>query len=420
MAEVLGIFGSCVAIWHLVGYGKKFARELHQFSKCAGSPTELLRRYAGQAGLFWGSIGAAKVALGRHCKQHRNSAVLKYVEKNRVLEQIDTEATFVKRHLSDAIKRLESLTRSKGTVVRFIRWRRYRDSILVPFPEMDLIQTCLQMVISSAQLEACSLQRRNLPPEALEEIEQLREENKFLKAVIRGQLRTVQRLEAQLEQAHRYRHPEARSPFSRISIIVGFEALIELGVSIVETGDVPRAPRLSPLSSEIRLETMKTPSYSEISTHVSLPRTSEDSTQESTHTDGGPLDSKTLKVDPEMTANSVSGYVTSYAGTTRQVTAIVLENLEGNIISIGEASRLGLHDEPQTNEEVVKVALGSAKPMRTIGKVVLVWKRNEREVGLRQAMTLECYVVEHCKPSLIFGKVFWHASLENRRRSKSV
>ncbi|KAK2035433.1 hypothetical protein LX32DRAFT_410 [Colletotrichum zoysiae] len=176
MAEVLGIIGSCVAIGQLVGYGRKFVRELRQFSECDGSPTEQLQRRAGQASMFWTSIGTAKVALHCHYTQHRDSAVLKYVSRNRIFQRIETEAEFVRSQLSAAIKRLETLSRSRSTVVRFLRWRRYRDSILVPSPEMELVQTCLQMVVSSAQLEACSLQRKKLPPEAEEERKRLRTE----------------------------------------------------------------------------------------------------------------------------------------------------------------------------------------------------------------------------------------------------
>ncbi|KAK1961837.1 hypothetical protein LY78DRAFT_644127 [Colletotrichum sublineola] len=419
MAEVLGIIGSCVAIAQLVGYGQKFARELRQFSKCAGSPTEQLQRHARQAGLFWRSIGAANVALNLHCAQHDDSAVLKYAVKNRLFERIDTEATFVKRQLSDAIKHLENLSGSKITVIRFLRWRQYKDSILVPFPEMDLVQNCLQMVMTSAQLEACSLQTRNLPPEAHEERKWLREENRFLKTLLVGHLRTIQRLEAQLEKTHQYRHQERPSPFSGVSSRVGFEVLIELGESIVETGHVPETPRVSLSSSESFLDTMTPQSHSRTSTQLSLPQTCSDDTHNNKDTSEGSADNRTLTVDPSMATDSVSGYVTSYAGTARHVTAIVLEHLEGNIISIAEASRLDLNDKPQTDEEVVNVVLGNAKPMRTIGKVVIVWKRSERDVGPQRTITLQCYVVEHCRPSLILGKEFWHASLQNRQRSKS-
>ncbi|GKT55934.1 hypothetical protein ColTof3_03273 [Colletotrichum tofieldiae] len=73
MAEVLGVVASCVALAQLAGYAQKFARELHQFSKCAGSPTEQLQRFTNQAFMFWGSIGTAEVALYHYHNQNHDS-----------------------------------------------------------------------------------------------------------------------------------------------------------------------------------------------------------------------------------------------------------------------------------------------------------------------------------------------------------
>lgn len=176
MAEIVGVIASCVALGQLVGYGQKFAKELRQFSRCSGSPTEQLQRCANQAAMFWGTIGTAELALDNHCDQHRDSPVLKYVSSMRIFEQFEMDAKFVKRDLSDAIERLRSLTRSRLTIVRFIKWLQYKDSVLVPFPQMELLQNCFQMVATAVNLEACSLTRKNLLPDAIEQEKKLQKE----------------------------------------------------------------------------------------------------------------------------------------------------------------------------------------------------------------------------------------------------
>lgn len=128
---------------------------------------------------------------------------------------------------------------------------------------------------------------------------------------------------------------------------------------------------------------------------------------------------KTLRVDPDSATDATTVYFNSTDGTRTPVSAIILKNLIGNIISITEAGRLGLEVVQQDEDEVVWIAFKNGEPKRTIGKVRTFWAGSERTVDPLKGLPIGCYVVEHCRPQLILGKPFWDMEQSSQLRKRS-
>lgn len=101
----------------------------------------------------------------------------------------------------------------------------------------------------------------------------------------------------------------------------------------------------------------------------------------------------------------------------RSATAIVNRKLEGNVISIGEADRLGLAVVTEDDDEEVWIGFGDGMPQKCIGKVVLIWSSSSHQELYRTQIKLQCYVLEHCKPALVFGKMFHDRRTEHWRKT---
>lgn len=89
----------------------------------------------------------------------------------------------------------------------------------------------------------------------------------------------------------------------------------------------------------------------------------------------------------------------------KSFTAKINKKLDGNIISILEANRLGLEVVPQDDSERrIEVVFDDGKPQRCIGVAELDWSERVGKGWYRPRMKLRLYVVENCRSYLILGR----------------
>ncbi|KAF6812093.1 hypothetical protein CSOJ01_05374 [Colletotrichum sojae] len=117
-----------------------------------------------------------------------------------------------------------------------------------------------------------------------------------------------------------------------------------------------------------------------------------------------------VKLDEKM---SVNGYVTSSTGWKVPATAIVLDSMEDNVISMVEADRLGIIVEPQDDGDIVTLLFNDGSHTDSVGRARLIWSGGNETAGLasRNRVEVKCQVIKHCHPSLVFGTSFKDATL---------
>ncbi|KAF4474127.1 hypothetical protein CGGC5_v017143 [Colletotrichum fructicola Nara gc5] len=129
---------------------------------------------------------------------------------------------------------------------------------------MELVQTCLQLLVSAIQLEASTSTTDGHVHEARWENTRLQKDMDFLRKVIKNQVRIIALLESRLGKADQRVQRGSMAASSIFAQESGIDALIRLGHSVAETGFLPRqrSPS-SPSSSESSLETMTSISEAE-------------------------------------------------------------------------------------------------------------------------------------------------------------
>ncbi|KAF6824073.1 hypothetical protein CPLU01_11069 [Colletotrichum plurivorum] len=354
MAEVLGVIAAMI---QLAQFGDKFAKELRRFSHFSSSRAQQVKQHAAQARNFSTSISTARLSLLQHSERHPKSPVIRYISSRQVCSGLDENAEFVRDRIYEATIRTKKLMRIKSSPVLFVKWFYYKDSIFLPFAEMESLKTCLLLLMTSALLESCMAERRELPSDANEKMETLDRE--------------------MLEVQDDRRTTNTNSSFSMMqsgrSAALVIKAVIQLGTSLVETGEVPEAPLVSPLSSVASLVAPTTESSQSLPQTGSLQsplatfRMQNISLLDNQH----PPNQRSRLVFDTESARSVNGYVTSSTGWKVPATAIVLDSMEDNVISMVEAHRLGIIVEPQDDGEVVTLLFNDGSHTDSVGRASL-------------------------------------------------
>jgi hypothetical protein len=119
-----------------------------------------------------------------------------------------------------------------------------------------------------------------------------------------------------------------------------------------------------------------------------------------------PLVSNTLRYREEDVSESIGGYVRSPRGALHQVTASLVETLNGNIISIGTAQALSLEIEALGPDEGVTFDFGTGRSERSIGKVTFEWKVWDHINPRYPPLTVTCDVCENSTIGLVLGRPF--------------
>ncbi|KAK4031764.1 hypothetical protein C8A01DRAFT_51269 [Parachaetomium inaequale] len=299
---------------------------------------------------------------------------------------------------------------------------------------MESVKTSLSLLMVTAQFEAMVRSGNDN--------DRLKKRIRRLKRVIRHHLETMRDLRVQLDPA---RFNDAASYDSLDLDLTPEDTLEELGWSIYDHGTVPDSPRTSPSSSEnhfnvrrappnpagqpripLRIPTERRGSGTTPPPPPSMPSQPDDSIPSPRRVSPGrppppsnpaseasspgiparPLVSNTLRYRKENVGESIGGYVRSPRGALHQITASLVETLNGNIISIGTAQALGLEIEALGPDEGVMFDFGSGPPERSIGKVTFQWKVWDHINPRYPPLTVTCDVCENSIVGLILGRPF--------------
>lgn len=153
MAEALGLDRSLTAFLRVARSAQRFGSELHRFSQDAGRATQEVQSFANSAKTFSLLVKTADVSLRKHCREHSDSEVLKYIAEHEVLEGIAQQADEVRSDLVSAIDQVKFRYQSRFSVVVFIRWTLRKNTIMAVFPALESIKVSLQLILSIATLE---------------------------------------------------------------------------------------------------------------------------------------------------------------------------------------------------------------------------------------------------------------------------
>ncbi|KAH7128045.1 hypothetical protein B0J13DRAFT_143248 [Dactylonectria estremocensis] len=395
MAETVALVASFAALVQIAGYANKFATVLYDVSQGAGSAMEQIENFAIQARTFSDTVDLAQTSLKRHRREFKESPVLEYISRHRVLENIVSKST--RKRLYDATRRVKKTMRSRSPLIVFLRWMYQKSSITALFPEMEHIKSSISLIVNTATFEVIMSQMIHSSSRA--EKKQLEGEIKRLEMIIESQLRTIDRLEVQLIRLH---GPHSSSDES-IGLIKSTnrnrEVLFKLGKSILHSGRVPGTS--SHLSSSVkhskrqksRRQTHIPPclevNVSAVGPALDLPRRA------------------ILRSNEDSWDESTSGYVQSADGQRIQpVTAFISKALECNVISIATMVYLGLVMEEDEGSGVDWLGFEHGKEEIIIGYVILTWMCNDYPSRLRPALTVRCEVSGNCQRGLVFGKPF--------------
>ncbi|KAI3548317.1 hypothetical protein CSPX01_03113 [Colletotrichum filicis] len=270
MAEILGIVASVAALIQLAHYGEKFAKALFNFSKQNSSPRKEVDRCASQAQDFSDCINMTHFTLERHFANYTKSPLLQYLSFQGILDRILNRSELIEWRLDKATIRVRSLLGGGNAVFNFLKWWYQKDSILDLFPEMNSVKISLQLLVSATQLEVLDMECKD----SLCDTEKLISNEKHmnhLKKVIRGNLKTLKRLEAQIERANPLMPTDAFTHQTQSTSSL-YEIMLPLGRSMVKTGSVPKPKFVSSASSESSTRTKET--YKSSSSGNSMPSVS--------------------------------------------------------------------------------------------------------------------------------------------------
>lgn len=155
MAEVLAITGGLAAALQLSSFAIKFAKALYQLAADAGAAASEVERFANQVKIFSAAVTVAHRTLSNFCAENPKSPLVIFISSRRVLADIGTEASIVRRRLRRIRDKVMGM-RSRSAVWAYIKWSFKKSSILNLHPEMEGVKTSLDLLISTAYLEAAT------------------------------------------------------------------------------------------------------------------------------------------------------------------------------------------------------------------------------------------------------------------------
>ncbi|KAI3545285.1 hypothetical protein CABS03_04009 [Colletotrichum abscissum] len=282
MAEILGIVANVAALIQLAHYGEKFAKALLNFSKQNSSPRKEVDRCASQAQDFSDCINMTHFTLERHFANFTKSPLLQYLSSQGILDRILNRSKSIEWQLDKATIRVRSLLGGGNAVFNFLKWWYQKDSILDLFPEMNSVKISLQLLVSATQLEVLDMECKDslwdteklisnekhmyvltnmgTSPGVIDLVLNSLSASNHLKKVIRGNLKTLKRLEAQIERANPLMPTDAFTHQTQSTSSL-YEIMLPLGRSMVKTGSVPKPKFVSSESSESSTRTKEVISH---------------------------------------------------------------------------------------------------------------------------------------------------------------
>ncbi|KAK3308465.1 uncharacterized protein B0T15DRAFT_572631 [Chaetomium strumarium] len=371
MIDPLTAIGGLAAVLQLSSAAAKVVDALCKFAEDARFARAEIQRFAGQVRTFCHIITIARNNLRRYCREFSKSPLVKYISKHNVLDSICSEAAAVEQHIWDIDLEVAKLE-SQSALWASIKWVFKRSSILELSPEMQSLMASLNLLQSTAMLDA-----------ALRSGKDSRREARSLRREIKSLVKTVD--QSQLQLSNRRQRAERPPDLN----YVRHDALIELAESMRKHNTVPESPgSSSPLSSSNDFGAPQIPPGS---------------------------NSKVLHVRAEDLTESVTGWVREPTGTFRGTTAYLAENLDGNIISASRASELGFDivEPPPGRDDggggqVTFFQFDDAgeSPVRSIGRAVIHWRKFQHHDARYPTLTLTCDVCENTSVGLILGRPF--------------
>ncbi|KAL2022869.1 hypothetical protein VTK56DRAFT_4400 [Thermocarpiscus australiensis] len=484
MAEAMAVALACpaafAAVVQLASYGSAFATTLYQFAQDAPAAREEIEGLANRVRSFSSTIRVARDSLSRHWREYPESDVARFAHRNRVVKMIKHCSKLLRRRLRHVEDKLESM-RSRSTLWTSIKWALNKSSILSRWMllEMQGLEADLNLLMTTANMEALSALRRQMSPTASEtERRALRKEMRSLRHAVKDLVETISRLQLQLDELGRPGPGHENSRVSGKSFQSRHAVFIELGRSMYKHGVPPDIPPTTPEPSErdsreerfqsgqsapdgkmSAASSPSTPDHPDRASSGSVEgassRDGEDSSRNenshlhwdsplaprSTSPTSPSVGSETTPTTPDVKPptdtyiqdrpqtnalylggddykESISGYVISSTGQFRSATAVVHETLDRSVISIYGARILELIVQPLGTSDSVILDLGpGTKPHRSIGTVALQWQRSPHPDKRYPPLTVECHVSEHCRPALTFGRPFVDEMTRLWRRS---
>ncbi|KAH6850575.1 hypothetical protein B0I37DRAFT_117004 [Chaetomium sp. MPI-CAGE-AT-0009] len=434
MAEFLAIAGGMAAVVQLAGTARRFFKTLRRFSMNAGAAGAEVERFANQVRTFSNAIELAEQTLSIYCREHPKSPLVAFVDRSKILANIDSEARAVQTHLRAVHARVVNM-KSRSILWASIKWSFNKSSILELNPEMESVKASLNLLIALTQLEATMAMwhdRTSMKSGSEESSNKLQREMRKLRRVIKNHLETMQDLRIQL---NRIRSVERGASLDSLDLELAVEdPLTELGWSIYERGSIPTSPQTSRSSSgrDYPNPPRKSHNASRIFRGPNTPypvRSALPSRQVSPEppdpppSTGQALSSKgfpepppvnrTLRYRQENVGESTSGYVTNLSSVLhwQHTTASLVESLDGNIISIRKARELNLEIEAPSLAADVLFDFGTGLE-KSFGKTSFLWKAWDYTNPQYPPLTITCDVCENSTVGLILGKPF----LEERER----
>jgi hypothetical protein len=473
MAEFLAVTGGLAAVVQLAASGRHLAKTLYRFAVDAGAYTAEVERFANQVRTFSDTVEVAEQTLSRYCRDNPTSRLVVYMERRKVLANIDSEATTVRAHLR-AVREQVIDMKSRSILWASIKWSWKKSSILELSPEMESAKTNLSLLMVTAQFEAMARSGNNdkrLRKQMLvhsccsASVYQISDvqghfanikitRRRRLQRVIKHHLETRRDLRVQLDPA---RYHGANSYDSLDLDLTPEDPLEELGWSICDHGTVPDSPPTSPASSEdhfiVRRAPPNRPNQPRMTRQMPRERRGPDTTPPpSTPSQPGgsapslrrvpletpppppkissqtgspdfparPLVNNTLRYRGEDVCESIGGYVRTPRGALHQITASLVETFNANIISIGTAQALDLEIEALRPDEGVMFDFGSSRAETSIGKVTFQWKVLDYINPRYPPLTVTCDVCENSTIGLVLGRPFIRERERRWSRSSSV
>ena len=153
MAEFLAVTGGLAAVIQLATSGRRFAKILYRFAVDAGAAAAEVERFANQVRTFSDTVEVAEQTLSRYCRDNPASPLVVFMDRRKVLANIDSEATTVRTHLR-AVRDQVIGMKSRSILWASIKWSWKKSSILELSPEMESVKTSLSLLMVTAQFEA--------------------------------------------------------------------------------------------------------------------------------------------------------------------------------------------------------------------------------------------------------------------------
>lgn len=457
------------ALLQLADYGTRLASIFYSTARSAGAAQEELERLADRLQLFSATVTLTRDTLKRHCAEYPQSPVVLFIEHKRILRNVKRGSTSLRRRLRDSGDRLQAMY-SSSALWMSIKWVFKRSSFLEMLPELDGFQANLSLLVAVANLEALNeLKKSGVVSKVLED-----EWYVFcgwicrcytnvsvitsctLQSSIKTLLKTIERLQSQLDQFSRPQQEPDRSADSAPLRGRGQrDPLLRLARSMYSSGVVPKldSSPATPAPSDRGFgqctasrrnsdaaqgsgnsngaSSLDQASFvdSALPHDESAPRescssqqhavplsctTPQDSNSPPLGTNASSKDGlapKILHLDRDYSTGAMSGYVKSSYGTFQPATAVIHRTLDGNVISMKEVRRLNLVVPPPeiTFTGGANLVFGPSSSERSVGKVTLQWTRDIYPNKRYPPLAVECEVSESCQTELIFGRPFLQA-----------